>query len=127
MGEDFFYGHGVDFAAGVVAFADDLLEVAAGDLCGQLIRDDFACTFLLLDPGGRGHGDPHGAVVDIEADINGVGVARGDGDDVGLPAAMQVFACPAVRNMEVFVHEIKVIAEGGGTARLRMAAEDFAG
>src|ERR1700678_2884625 len=88
VGEDFFDGHGVDLGAGVVAFADDLLEIAAGDLCGELIGDDFAGALLLFDPGGGGHGNPHGTAVDIEADVDGVSVARGDGDDVGLPAAM---------------------------------------
>jgi hypothetical protein len=34
VGEDFGDGHGVDFALGVVAFLDELAEVAAADLGG---------------------------------------------------------------------------------------------
>ena len=117
--ENFFDGHGVDLATGVVTFLDELLKVAACDLRGKLIGDDFAGALLLLDPGGGGQGDPHGAIVDIKADIDGVGMARGDGDDVGLPAAVQVFARPAVRNMEVFVHDFKGNVEEGGAARER--------
>ena len=42
VGEDFGDGHGVDFAAGVIAFVDELPEVAAGDLGGELVGDDLA-------------------------------------------------------------------------------------
>ena len=46
-------GHGVDLAAGVVAFLDQLLQIAAGDLRGQLVGDHLAGALLLLHPGGR--------------------------------------------------------------------------
>jgi hypothetical protein len=97
-------GHGVDFAAGVIAFFDQLAEIAAGGLYRDLVGDDFAGALLLFDPGGAGHGDPHGAVVDIEADVDGVGVAGCDGHHSALPAAVQVFAGPTVGYVEVFVH-----------------------
>ena len=108
MVEDFRDGHGVDFAAGVVAFFDELLEVAAGDLGSELVGDDLAGALFLLDPGGGGPRDPHGASVDVEADIDGVCVACGDGDDGTLPAAVQVLGGPAVGYVEIFVHEDRV-------------------
>ena len=49
MLEDFFDGHGVDFAPGVVAFFNELAEVTAGDLHGNLVGDYFAGTLFLLD------------------------------------------------------------------------------
>jgi len=108
--EDFFDAHGVDFTAGVVAFFNDGFEVVAGDLCCQLVGDDLAGALLLFDPGVAGEGDPHGPVVYVEADIDGVGVAGGDGHDVGFPAAVEVFAGPAVGYVEVFVHAFSVMA-----------------
>ena len=108
MVEDFRDGHGVDFAAGVVAFFDELAEIAAGDLHGELVSDDFATALLLFNPGGAGQGDPHGAAVDVEADVDCVGVAGGDGDHGAFPCAVQVFAGPSVGYVEVFVHDISV-------------------
>ncbi len=66
-----------------------------------------AGALFLLDPGEARQGNPHRTVVDVEADVDGVGVARGDGYDVGLPAAVQVFAGPEVGDVEVFVHAFK--------------------
>ena len=51
VAEHFGHGHGVDFAARVVAFFDELLEIAAGDLRGEMVGDYFAGALLLLDPG----------------------------------------------------------------------------
>ncbi len=110
--EDFFDGHGIDLAARIVALFDNLLEVAAGDLDGELIGNNHAGAFLLLDPGDAGQGDPHGAIIYIEADIHGIGVTGGDGNDVGFPAAMQVFAGPAVDNLKFFVHVFRVVLGG---------------
>ena len=108
VGEDFGDGHGVDFAAGVVAFFDELLEVAAGDLDGELVGDHQAGALLLGVPGIEGQGDPHRAAVDGEADIDSVSVAGGDGDNVGFPGAVEVFAGPAVGNVEIVVHKNRV-------------------
>ena len=51
--EDFGDGHGVDLAAGVAAFFDQLPEVAVGDLRGELAGDDLAGALLLPGPGVR--------------------------------------------------------------------------
>src|SRR6202041_1724723 len=102
--ENFRNGHGVDLAAGVIAFFDQLAQIAAGGLYRELVGDDFARALLLLDPGGTGHGDPHGAAVDIEADVDGVGVAGCDGHHGALPAAGEGFAGPTVGYVEVFIH-----------------------
>ena len=96
--------NGVDFPLRVVTLFDELFEMAAGDLRGKLVGDDLAGARLLGDPGGVGQGDPHGAAVDIEADIHCIGVAGGDGHDGALPAAVKVFAAPAIGDMKVFVH-----------------------
>lgn len=108
LGENFFGAHGVHLTGGVVAFFDDGLEMAAGDLGGEVVGDDFAAAAFLLDPGIAGHGDPHGLAVYLEADVDRVGVAGSYGDDVGFPAAVQVFAGPAVFYVEVFVHGFRV-------------------
>ena len=112
MLEDFFDAHGVHLTAGVVAFFDDGLQVMAGDLCGEVVGNDFAGALLLLDPGMAGHRDPHGLDVDVEANVNGVGVSGGDGHDIGLPAAMEIFAGPAVGDVEVLVHVSSVKGSG---------------
>lgn len=104
MIEDLRHAHGVDLARGVVALFDELLEVAAGNLHGELVGDNFARALLLLHPCGAGQRDPHWPLVHIEAHIHSIGVARGDGDNVGLPAAMQVFAAPAISDVEFLVH-----------------------
>jgi hypothetical protein len=76
----------------------------AGGLRGERVGDGVAGAFLLLDPGKAGHSDPDGAVVDVKTDVDSVGMAGGDGDDVGLPAAVQHFSAPAVGGVEIFVH-----------------------
>lgn len=120
MGEHFGDGCGVNLAAGVVALFNQLLEVAAGDLGGELIGDDFAGALLLLEPGLAGQGDPHRASVHVEADVDGVGVPRGDGHDIGLPRAVQVRTTPAVDHVKVFVHVISVsVGAGLGQERSR--------
>jgi hypothetical protein len=97
--EDLVDGHGVHLAAVVVAGLDGLLEVAAGDLGGEVVGDDLAGAALLLDPGEVGHGDPDGLAVDGEADVGGVGVAGGDGDDGALPGAVE--GSPVQRSVTV--------------------------
>ena len=79
-------------------------EVAAGGLGGEVVGDDVAGAALHLDPGEVGHGDPDGLAVDVEADVGGVGVAGGDGDDGSLPGDVEGFGGPAVGYGEVFVH-----------------------
>jgi hypothetical protein len=58
----------------------------------------------MLDPGGAGESDPHGMVVHFEAYVDRIGVASGDGDDVRLPPAIEVFAGPSIFDVEFFVH-----------------------
>jgi len=123
VGEDLRDGHGVDFAAGVEAFLDELPEEAAGDLGGELVGDDLAGTLLVLGPGVEGQGDPEGAAVDVEAEIDGVGVAGGDGDYRALPAAVQVLAAPAVGDVEVLVHVDRLtLRDGKGKGGTRLDA-----
>jgi len=118
MGQDFFHAHGVDFARGVVAFFDDGLEVVAGELGCEGVCDDFSGARFLLDPGFEGQGDPHGAAADVEPHIDCVGVAGGDGYDIGFPAAVKVFAGPAVGYVKVFVHASSVMV-GSDWGKLR--------
>ena len=111
-GEYFRHGHGVDFAERIVAFFDELLEMAASDLCRELIGDDFAGAFLLLDPSSARQGDPHGAAVYVEANVDSVGVARGDGHDGAFPAAVQILAGPAVGDVKILVHVLSLSFRG---------------
>ncbi len=106
LSEDLVDGHGVHLAAVVITGLDGFLEVAAGGLSGEGVGDDVAGALFVLDPGETGHGDPDGALIDVEADIHRVGVAGGDSDNVGFPASVKVFAGPAVGGVEIFVHNI---------------------
>ncbi len=47
MCKDFVRGHGVDFAAGVEAFFDQLFQKAARHLVGELVGDHLACQRLI--------------------------------------------------------------------------------
>ncbi len=80
------------------------LEVAAGNLGGEVVGDDVAGALLVLDPGEIGHRDPDGTFVDGETNVGGVGVAGGDGDDCALPGAVQLLTRPAIDHFEVFIH-----------------------
>ncbi|ACO31465.1 hypothetical protein ACP_2867 [Acidobacterium capsulatum ATCC 51196] len=102
--QNLIHRHRVHLAAIVVAVLDDLLEIAAGSLRGQLIRNDVASTLLLLDPGEQRHGNPDRAAADVKADIDGVGMARGNGNNIRPPAAMEGLLSPAVCGLEVLVH-----------------------
>jgi hypothetical protein len=110
--EDLGDGHGVHLAAVIVAGLDGLLEVAACCLGGEIVGDDLAIALLLLDPGDVRHGYPDGFAVDGKADIGGVGMARGDGDDGALPDAVQRLCSPAVDGYEIFVHAFSLDAGG---------------
>ena len=62
-----------------------------------------------------GHGDPDRPAVDGEADVGGIGVARGDGDERALPDAVLRLAGPAVVGGEVFIHGLlRVRTRAGG-------------
>src|ERR1700678_302226 len=102
--EDLVDGHGVHFAAVVVAGFDGASEIAARGLRGEIVGDDEAGLTLHLDPGEIGHRDPDRTAVDGESDVGRVGVTRGDGDDSSLPGAMERFRGPAIIDGEVFVH-----------------------
>jgi hypothetical protein len=108
VSQGLFNRDGIHLADGVVALFNQLLEVAAGDLNRDAVGDDLAGALLLLDPGGAGQSNTHGATVDVEADIHRIGVAGGDGHNVGSPLAVEVFAGPAVGHVEVFVHIVSL-------------------
>ena len=74
------------------------------DLRRKLVGNTPAAALFLLDPGNRRHRDPNRTLIDLKAHIHGVGVPGGDGDHICLPAAMKIFAGPAVGDMKVFVH-----------------------
>jgi hypothetical protein len=49
-------------------------------------------------------GDPNGFSIDEKLDVNGIRVARGDGNDQRLVNAMNLFLSPAVGCDEVSKH-----------------------
>jgi hypothetical protein len=57
-------------------------------------------------------GDPDGASVDKELDINGIGVAGGYGNDQRLVNAMDLFFGPAVAGVEIAIHGCKNYSGG---------------
>src|SRR5579884_3964044 len=89
-------GEGVHFAAAVFARFDGPFQVVTGNVDGERIGDDVAGALVVLDPGGMRERDPDGASVGEELDVDGVGVAGGDGDDECLVGAVNVLISPAV-------------------------------
>jgi hypothetical protein len=62
--------------------------------------------------------DPDGLAINEELDIDGVGVAGGDGDDKGLIEAVDVAFGPAIGGVEVVEHGgRKMIAECGAVGK----------
>ena len=104
VSQGFFRGYGVHLPGGVVAFLDELLEVPTGNLNSKLIGNDLARAIFLLNPGHARQGDRHRTAVHVETNVDGIRMAGGDGHNVGLPLAVEVFAGPAVGHVEVFVH-----------------------
>jgi hypothetical protein len=99
-----FDAHCVHLAAVVIAGLYDLLDVTSRNLSGKRIGDYVASALFLLYPCMAGHGDPHRTAADVKPDIDSVGVASRNGDDVPDPAAVQIRAGPAILHLKVFVH-----------------------
>jgi uridylate kinase len=117
--EHLIHGEGVHLPAIVIAALDGLLQIAAGNLRGQAVGDGAAGTALILRPGWMRQCDPNRAARDVKADIYGVGMARGNGNDVGLPDTMQILAAPAVGGMEVLIHIFRVPVRKAGPQAAR--------
>jgi hypothetical protein len=76
----------------------------AGDFFGQGIGDHFAGALLVFDPGGMGKSDGDGVAIDQEVDVDGIGVASGEGYDQALVEAVDRLFGPAVGGGEVCEH-----------------------
>ena len=97
--------------------------VILGNLGGELIGDDLGGALLLLAPCLQRQCDPEGAAIHIEADIDGICVAGRNGYQSALPAAVEVFAAPAVGYVEIFVHATRVSSRRGESkGRAQIAA-----
>jgi hypothetical protein len=109
VAEHFFDGHGVDLATVVIAGFDGVAEVAATDLCGEVVGDDFAGALLLYNPGHVRQGDPDRLSPDVEADVGRIGMACGDGDQGSTPGAVERCSGPAVGHGKVFIHAARLV------------------
>jgi len=97
-------GERVHFASPIFAGFDRPLQVVSGDLDRQRIGDDLASALVVFNPGSVGQSDPYGTTVGKKLDVDGVGVARGNGDNKRLINAVDLFTGPAVVNAKVSVH-----------------------
>ena len=97
-------GEGIHFLAGVFAGFDGGFEVVASDLDGERVGDDFAGASLVFLPGAVRECDGDRLAIGEEFDIDGVGVAGGDGYDQPLIEAVDVGFGPAVLGVEVVEH-----------------------
>ncbi len=104
------HGHGVHLTPVVIAILDGLLQEATRGLRGNRVRNDLAVAAFLLDPGDVGHGNPQGAIIYGEADVGCVRMPRGDGDNGGLPDAMQLLTGPAIVRYKVLIHSVRLDA-----------------
>ena len=78
--------------------------IVEGDLRREVVGDDLAGALFLFVPGRGRQSNAQGASIDLEANIDGIGVAGGDGYHVRLPATVQIFAGPMIGCVEVLVH-----------------------
>jgi hypothetical protein len=84
MIQSFGYGEGVHFAANAFAGFERGFQVMSGDLDGERVGDHSLSTLLIFRPCGQGERHPDRASIHEEFNVNGVGVARSDGDDQRL-------------------------------------------
>jgi hypothetical protein len=104
VGEDLSNRKSEELARGVEPFFNALFQVAAGNLDSELIGENFSAAVLLRGPGGAGKSYEDGFAIDVEADIDGVCMASGNGHKGAVPAARQGFAGKAIGDGKVFVH-----------------------
>jgi hypothetical protein len=88
----------------IAAGLNEILQVMTGNLNGQRISNDSSSALLIFHPGRMGQGDPYWMPIDQEFDVNGIGMASGDGNNESLVKAMKLLAGPAIGYVKVIVH-----------------------
>src|ERR1700722_18989355 len=81
-------------------------QVVSGDFHSQGIGNGPTRLLLVFDPGRVRQRHPNLAPINQKLDVDGVGVARSDGDNQGLVDAMNRLASPAVEGGEVVEHAL---------------------
>src|SRR2546423_11416890 len=69
-----------------------------------------ACSFLIFVPCHQRKSYPDWAPINQELYVDGIGMARGNGDYQGLINAMDLLLGPAIKGMEIAIHGSKTIS-----------------
>src|SRR5579871_3503620 len=112
--QGFLHGQRVHVTADAFARLQRSLEVMAGDFYGERVGNVSAGALFVFHPRGMRQRDPNPAPVNQKLVVDGVSVAGGDGDDLRLIDAVDLFSRPAVRYGEILKHSIETIAERSG-------------
>ena len=89
-----------------------------GNFDSQRIGNHLARAVLVLDPSRMWESDPNRAAIGEKLDVDGIGVARRNGDDHRLINAVDSLFGPAVKRVEIVVHK-KTISERGRPGKPR--------
>ena len=102
-------------APGIFAALDELFQVASGNLYGHWVCDDLpGVTSAVFRPCSVRQSEPHAAIIYVELDVNGIGVASRDRHHQGLIDAVNLLLGPALNGVKILVHVATRIAEAGG-------------
>lgn len=116
VSQRFFDRQGVHLASKTFAGLEGLLQIMPSDFYSQRIGDHFAGALVVLHPGRVRQGDPNRFASDQKFVIDGVGVARGNGDDLALIGAMDRLFRPTICGCEVLKHTQNYIGPSIGAA-----------
>ena len=83
------------------------LQIVPGNFHRELVRNHLAGAFLVFHPRGMRQRHPYGAPVHQKLDVNGVSVARSNGNNQRLVNTVHVVLGPAVYGVEVLIHGCK--------------------
>ncbi len=114
--------HRVQIPLRVVTLFHQLLQVTPRNLHRYLVGDHLPGALLLLHPCRARQRNGHAAPIHAEDYVHRVGVPGGNGHNVRLPHALQLFPGPAVGHAEILIHASRVpAAPAPGTAELQPA------
>ena len=108
MREGLLDGERIHVLSKAVAVFKRGLQKMASDFDGESVSEHLAGAIVVFHPGGKRKRDPDRMTVGEEFQIDGIGVARGDGNDERLVDAMDFLFRPAIEGLEVLVHAVRI-------------------